>query len=430
MGKRKHIKTGAGDLIKAPGGLADQIEVNTFAQNRAKPRGILKKTKGESEFVPDGLSSKILREASRQLAAEESTKAKKTEPKILLAQDVYSQLQTRQSARKDDDSSDEEEDLLDDEEFPPLNSEETQELPEFLHGEERNLADFGSTVLQNADLKKLQFEREFNTAAADPTAGLSENVVNMYKEIGQYMHYYRSGKIPKAFKSIPALKNWEQILEITQPEKYTAAALLHATRLFAANASPKACERFYRYYLLPRVLDDILEYRKLNVHLYTAIKKAIYKPTAFVKGLLLPMCDPDMISMNVAHVMKAIVRSTSLPVFHAATAIIKLAQQRPMSSPVSYILTGFIQKRYTLPSMCIDSLIDYFCSYDDSEERMPLSLHSAVHEFVKTYKLELNNEQKQKLLQLLNEYGNKMARKDTINELNGVMTEDVEMEVV
>lgn len=49
MGKRKHIKAGAGDMIKAPAGLADQIESNSFAQERAKPRGILKKTKQDGE---------------------------------------------------------------------------------------------------------------------------------------------------------------------------------------------------------------------------------------------------------------------------------------------------------------------------------------------------------------------------------------------
>ena len=45
------------------------------------------------------------------------------------------------------------------------------------------------------------------------TAGLSTNVVQMYREIGAYMSRYRSGNIPKAFKSISALTNWEQILE-------------------------------------------------------------------------------------------------------------------------------------------------------------------------------------------------------------------------
>jgi essential nuclear protein 1 len=41
----------------------------------------------------------------------------------------------------------------------------------------------------------------------------TDNVVQMYKEIGEYMAKYRSGKIPKAFKCIPSLTNWEQILE-------------------------------------------------------------------------------------------------------------------------------------------------------------------------------------------------------------------------
>lgn len=41
---------------------------------------------------------------------------------------------------------------------------------------------------------------------------------------------YRSGKLPKAFKIIPALSNWEQILYITEPETWTAAAMYQATR--------------------------------------------------------------------------------------------------------------------------------------------------------------------------------------------------------
>ena len=41
---------------------------------------------------------------------------------------------------------------------------------------------------------------------------------------------YRSGKLPKAFKIIPALSNWEHILYITEPETWTAAAMYQATR--------------------------------------------------------------------------------------------------------------------------------------------------------------------------------------------------------
>lgn len=38
-----------------------------------------------------------------------------------------------------------------------------------------------------------------------------ERVVKMYKEIGDFLVRYRSGKLPKAFKIIPSLANWEQV---------------------------------------------------------------------------------------------------------------------------------------------------------------------------------------------------------------------------
>jgi len=43
--------------------------------------------------------------------------------------------------------------------------------------------------------------------------------------------------------------------------------------------------------LLPRVIDDINENKALNYHLYQALRKALYKPAAFYKGVLLPLCE-------------------------------------------------------------------------------------------------------------------------------------------
>lgn len=37
-------------------------------------------------------------------------------------------------------------------------------------------------------------------------------VVEMYQEVGRVLSKYRAGKIPKAFKIIPKMVNWEQIL--------------------------------------------------------------------------------------------------------------------------------------------------------------------------------------------------------------------------
>ena len=49
--------------------------------------------------------------------------------------------------------------------------------------------------------------------------------------------------------------------------------------------------RFFNLALLPRVRDDIAEFKRLNFHLFMALKKALFKPAAFFKGILLPLCE-------------------------------------------------------------------------------------------------------------------------------------------
>lgn len=42
---------------------------------------------------------------------------------------------------------------------------------------------------------------------------LDDRVVNMYKSVRPILQRYRSGKLPKAFKIIPNLRNWEQVMK-------------------------------------------------------------------------------------------------------------------------------------------------------------------------------------------------------------------------
>lgn len=44
---------------------------------------------------------------------------------------------------------------------------------------------------------------------------LDPRVKTMYQGVAQVLKHYRSGKLPKAFKLIPSLTNWEQILYFT-----------------------------------------------------------------------------------------------------------------------------------------------------------------------------------------------------------------------
>ena len=45
-----------------------------------------------------------------------------------------------------------------------------------------------------------------------PVPQLDPRVLEVYRGVREVLSKYRSGKLPKAFKIIPALSNWEQIL--------------------------------------------------------------------------------------------------------------------------------------------------------------------------------------------------------------------------
>ena len=62
-------------------------------------------------------------------------------------------------------------------------------------------------------------------------------------------------------------------------------------RIFANQLDVKQCQRFFHEILLDRVRADIAETRKLNVHLYAALRRALRKPAAFFKGILFPLCE-------------------------------------------------------------------------------------------------------------------------------------------
>ena len=71
--------------------------------------------------------------------------------------------------------------------------------------------------------------------------------------------------------------------------------------------------------------DDIRETRKLNVHLYNALKKALYKPSAFFKGVIFPMISEGC-SQREATIVASVVAKVSVPVLHSAAALHRLCE--------------------------------------------------------------------------------------------------------
>lgn len=165
------------------------------------------------------------------------------------------------------------------------NQDEFEEL-EIDAADEEALAHFMSSeaptrrTLADIIMEKIQ-ERE--AQGADPAAAqqqgstIDPKVEEVYASVGKLLSRYRAGKLPKAFKIIPSLRQWEEVLYITDPWSWSPHAMRAATRIFASNLNPKMAQRFYALVLLPTVREDIQTFKRLNYHYYMALKKALYK---------------------------------------------------------------------------------------------------------------------------------------------------------
>jgi essential nuclear protein 1 len=261
----------------------------------------------------------------------------------------------------------------------------------------RTLADM---ILEKIQEKEAEQRGEMQQESdADRMSELPPKVVQVYTEIGKLLSRYTSGKLPKAFKVIPSLSNWEEVLYLTRPDLWTPQAMFAATRIFASNLNPKMAQRFYHLVLLDSVRGDISSNKKLNYHYYMALKKAVYKPAAFFKGILLPLCK-DHCTLREAAIVASVLQRVSIPVHHSAVAIHKLAQIE-YSGASSIFLTTLLNKKYALPAPVVGSLVQHFTSFLKDERTLPVLWHQSFLAFVQRYKMEIKGDKAREGLRLV-----------------------------
>jgi essential nuclear protein 1 len=88
------------------------------------------------------------------------------------------------------------------------------------------------------------------------------------------------------------------MLALTHPENWSPHACYAATKIFISNMKPAQAQLFLGVVLLDAIREDIGSNKKLNVHYYQALKKSMYKPGAFFKGLIFPLLDVSGISLS------------------------------------------------------------------------------------------------------------------------------------
>jgi essential nuclear protein 1 len=253
--------------------------------------------------------------------------------------------------------------------------------------ERRTLADIIVEKIQEKEQKMEDDEVGANQ--------LPPKVVEVYTEIGKILGRYTSGKLPKAFKVIPSLSNWEEVLYLTRPDLWTPQAMFAATRIFASNLNPKMAQRFYNLVLLDSVRADIQGNKKLNYHYFMALKKSVYKPAAFFKGILLPLAK-DNCTLREAAIVASVLQRVSIPSHHSAVAIHKLAQME-YSGAASIFIKTLLNKKYSLPAPVIGSLVRHFAAFLDDERVLPVLWHQCLLVFVERYKNEVKDEAREAL---------------------------------
>lgn len=373
-----------------------------------------KKQEDDNEFLPERLSRKLLQTAQTQQQEEKISVRK-----------------AKIEATKEEDSDDEDDNYLQEAEL-----EEVEEI-EIDEDDERELSLFmpqatsKMRTLADIIMDKIKEKEEAQAATTQEEAvdhGLDPKVVQVYTEIGSYLAQFSSGKIPKPFKIIPSLKNWEHVLYITNPEKWSPNAMYYATKMFAANLNAKMAQRFYNLVLYPRVRDDIAANKRLNYHLYAALKKAIFKPSAFFRGIILPLAQEECTARE-AIIISSVLQKVSIPAAHSAVALLKLSQME-YSGPVVLFINTLLDKKYSLPHRVIEQLVIYFGNYEADERRLPVCWHQALLTFVQRYKMQFTTAQRTQLKAVLRKQVHNSITPEIRRELNSQANAGTMMETM
>lgn len=197
--------------------------------------------------------------------------------------------------------------------------------------------------------------------------------------------------------------------------------------------------------------DDIHETKKLNVHIYNALKKALYKPSCFFKGLLFPLVASGTCTLREAQIVSSVVTRVSIPVLHSAAALLRLcdiAAEQSASSltaeamgATNIFIRVFLDKKYALPYKVIDALVFHFIrfrtaqSYENGGDtsmmsagvppsaaaakayKLPVLWHQSLLVFAQRYRNDITEDQREALLDLILVRGHKDIGPEVRREL-------------
>ncbi|KZT55323.1 Bystin-domain-containing protein [Calocera cornea HHB12733] len=241
----------------------------------------------------------------------------------------------------------------------------------------------------------------------DPAAGVDPKIVDCYRKVGLLLRA-KNPTLPKPFKIIPSHRDWARLLALTSPHDWSPMATFYATRILISNLKPDQARVFLEGILLELVRKDIRESqtKKLNYHLYMSLKKAVFKPRAFFKGILFPLCESGC-SLREAAIIGSVLSKVSIPVLEASGALQRLSVM-DYTGPNSLFIRLLLDKKYELPYKVLDALVlNHFIPLANSrahateKNKLPVLWHQSLLVFVQRYANDLSQDQKDALLDVI-----------------------------
>ncbi|AJP88324.1 Enp1p [Saccharomyces cerevisiae YJM1400] len=265
---------------------------------------------------------------------------------------------------------------------------------------------------------------EQNTSRGNISSGLKsgegvalpEKVIKAYTTVGSILKTWTHGKLPKLFKVIPSLRNWQDVIYVTNPEEWSPHVVYEATKLFVSNLTAKESQKFINLILLERFRDNIetSEDHSLNYHIYRAVKKSLYKPSAFFKGFLFPLVETGC-NVREATIAGSVLAKVSVPALHSSAALSYLLRL-PFSPPTTVFIKILLDKKYALPYQTVDDCVYYFMRFrilddgsngEDATRVLPVIWHKAFLTFAQRYKNDITQDQRDFLLETVRQRGHK-----------------------
>ena len=230
-------------------------------------------------------------------------------------------------------------------------------------------------------------------------------VQEVYRQLGGVLKLYKSGKLPKAVNALASqqIPDWLELLDMSQPENWSANAVKAVTQVFAQSASDGKLEKYYYEVLLEYIREKLETMRKLPAVLFQALFAAARRPKCFIKGILIPLSQEPQCTMKEARVISTILTKIRLPRDHANAFIIKLCSSE-VTVTRTIFLARMINKGQALAIQAIDAIIAYFLAFQGIDEPQPVLWHRAVLDFAKKYGKDVTEEQREALAVLLEKH--------------------------